>query len=154
MAKSGLLRMSAKRRNIGLGGSAVPLEYRLDTPDGIVRAQVTGSVTEREVTDAVDRIIRATAGIALHRNAITILADSASLDLIGIDALRRIHAHLKAWMKAFPDGNVKSAFVTSNSPNASVLRVWKALAEIDPNIGRHVRIFSDENAANAWISTP
>lgn len=130
----------------------MPLHYHLDEREGVVLGKASGAVTEREIVDTVDDIVRSTSGKFLHYNIITVLDGTTSLHLIDALALRRILVHLETWTKAYPNGTVKSAFVTQNRADASLLRVWKALTELNPSMGRCIQIFANEADASAWLS--
>lgn len=130
----------------------MPLQYSLDERASRVVAHASGNLTADEVIDAINAVVRRTKGKALHCGAITFLDSTTSLSAIDLAELRRIHACIEAWMRLYPGGTVKSAFVTQDPADASVLRVWKALVEMVPTIGRHVQVFPDENSAQAWIS--
>jgi len=132
----------------------MPLHYWLDASVGLVRAGASGTVTEHEVIDAIDAVAQETHGAALHRNVLTVLENGTLLDQFDTAALQRVHAHIKAWLKTYPGGGVKSAFVTDDLFNTGLLRLWQALVELYPTIGRHVGVFSNHADAVAWLNSP
>ena len=131
----------------------MPLQYWLDPSAGLVRGRASGTVTEREVTDAIDAVIGETCGEALHRNVLTILEIGTLLDQFDTSSLTHIHAHIEPWLKIYPGVDVKSAFVTVDVANTGLLRLWQALAELYPTIGRHVGVFSSQTDAVAWLNS-
>src|SRR5579872_4268808 len=130
----------------------MPLDYRLDPSASLVRARACGTITERQMIETIDGILRETAGQALHWNVLTVLDDGTSLDHFNVEMLERVQAHLRTWQAAYPGSGGKSAFVTRDSANASVLRLWQAVVELNPAIGRQVRVFNTEADALAWLS--
>ena len=129
----------------------MPAEY-LALESDLVRGRASGIVTEREVIDAIDDAVRKTNGAVLRKNVMTVLTDGVSLSQIGIDSLERIKAHIEGWLKAYPGGDFKSAFVASDPSDTRLLLLWKALIDAYPTIGRHVQVFRTESDALAWMA--
>ena len=57
-------------------------------------------------------------------------------------------------LEAQPGPAIKSAWVAADAKNAAVVRLWQALANLNPAMGRHIKIFSNEDDALAWLADP
>jgi hypothetical protein len=132
----------------------MPLQHRFDAQSNLMRVRAWAIVTERDFVEMLNALAVEPGGKGLHSPMLTTFAGDTSLMAIDMDALKRIRAHLEKLLEAHPGPAIKSAWVTADAKNAAVVRLWQALANLNPALGRHIKIFSNEDDALAWLTDP
>ena len=127
----------------------MPLQY--STNGRLVRVRATEAVRERDYMEMLSALAEKK---ALNTPVLFTFSEDASLSEIDIAALTRIRAHFMKLLGAQPGPPVKTAWVTSDEGSASVIRLWRALADTESGPNRRIRIFSNERDALTWLSDP
>lgn len=132
----------------------MPLQHQFDAQADLMRVRAWAIVTERDFVDMLDMFARLPDGKGLHTPVLTTFAGDTSLANIDMAALKRIRSHLEALLKVQPGAPIKSAWVTADSRSGAVVRLWQAMADSDPALGRQIKLFTNETDAVAWLKDP
>jgi hypothetical protein len=121
----------------------MPVTATLDTIDHVLRMNVTGTLTTREMTDAIDSAL---AAIGDNRNC-SVLSDHRLIETPAtVDQLEAVIEHLRRYGRILH--HRRWAVVTTLPASFGMMRMLSVLAQRIPMM---VEVFQDMAAAEQWL---
>lgn len=129
----------------------MPVHYYIDRDLDMLVAEAVGVLTDRDLIEAFDRVVKETHGEAMFKPHLFLTDASLLAHNLSLDALIRVKENIEAWGQTYPGRNVKTALVVTDAIDGAVAAMWKALTDAYPAVGSQVKLFVDRAAAIAWL---
>lgn len=130
----------------------MPVHFEVDRKQNLLVGRATGKVTDVEICKAFVDVVSATHGAAFRQNVLFEIDEMASLSEINAESLDRLRATIESLSRTYPGRNVKTAIVAEGGVwQISLARLWRSVAEANPDVGAEVEVFTSEAEALTWL---
>jgi hypothetical protein len=129
----------------------MPMQFHIDDDRGLVVGRASGALTDREVIDAMDKIVKETNGAALFKPVLFLIDERTALHNLSLKGFLHLKDAIEGWVRTYPGRNVRTAIVAPHNMHAAFAKMWQGITVAHPAIGATVEVFTTEAEAIAWL---
>jgi hypothetical protein len=131
----------------------MPITYEIDADRNLIVYHASGTITQRDAINVIDRAVTETNGAAMHKDVLFLVDPHASVNQIDVYAIKQIKSRIEDWVRKYPRAPIKCAIVSS-PPDDIVGELWRATTDAYPAIAASTRTFRTASEAYAWLRPP
>ena len=131
----------------------MPISYNVENDLELFVLRFSGSVTTEQVRSAIAEIAQQLGEGGSYRSLL-IFSSSTDLSTIDKEALQRIQETSRDTLYRGRSRRNSAAMVNGSQDARLIMPLWNALCHSDPEIDLHFDIFTDLEAALAWLDIP
>lgn len=129
------------------------IEVKIDRDAGLLIWRFGGRLEPADILAAIEKV-GVSPDFDRTLDELIVMDETVQMHAYDAESLQKTQKTIKAAYGDAAVRNVRSAVVCPTEEARSIIKLWRALAIADEEVGLNIRIFSDEKAARAWLEAP